>query len=275
MGKILVVDDDPMLRELIEVALMDDGHLLCHAADAESGLALAATEPLDLVITDFKMPGMDGAQFLERLHHDRADLKCIMMTGYGATEAVLGALREKVCDFLTKPFNIAELRAAVNAALGTCHALEVEVVSARPDWVELRVPCDLSAVPTLQKLLTQLKADLPEDTREAIAYALREMLSNAIEHGGKLDPTKHVEVSYVRLKRAIIYRIKDPGEGFELARQAHAAINNPRNDPFRHITIRDEQGLRAGGFGILLTNQLVDEVIYNERGNEMMFVKYL
>jgi CheY-like chemotaxis protein/anti-sigma regulatory factor (Ser/Thr protein kinase) len=275
MGKILVVDDDPALHELIDAALTDDGHLMRHASDAERGLAMAAIEPLDLVITDFRMPKMDGVQFLEQLHRDHSHLKCIMMTGFGTPEAVIGALREKVCGFLTKPFNIADLRAAVNAALSTCVVSEIEIVSARPDWVELKIPCDLSAVPTLQKLLTQLKADLPDDTREAIAYAFREMLNNAIEHGGKLDPSKYVEVSYVRLKRAIIYRIKDPGEGFNLAQLEHAAVNNPRHDPFRHVMVRDEQGMRAGGFGILLTKQLVDEMMYNERGNELIFVKYL
>ena len=130
-------------------------------------------------------------------------------------------------------------------------------------------------MPTLQKLLTQLKADLPAETREAIAYAFREMLNNAIEHGGKLDPQQYVEVSYVRLKHAIIYWIKDPGEGFDITQMPHAAVNNPSGDPFHHISVRDEQGLRAGGFGILLTKQLVDEMIYNERGNELIFVKYL
>jgi len=275
MGKILVVDDDPMLHDVIEAALTEDGHLLRHASDAQRGLAMAEEEPVDLVITDFKMPGMDGVQFLEHLHRDHHHLKCIMMTGYGTPEAVVGALREKVCGFLTKPFTIAELRAAVDNALTACPVAELEVVSARPDWVELRIPCDLEAVPTLQKLLTQLKADLPDDMREALAYAFREMLNNAIEHGGKLDPTQYVEVSYIRLQRSIIYWIKDPGEGFDVTQLAHAAVNNPRDDPFRHITVRDEQGLRAGGFGILLTKQLVDEMIYNERGNELIFVKYL
>jgi CheY-like chemotaxis protein/anti-sigma regulatory factor (Ser/Thr protein kinase) len=275
MSKILIVDDEPVLHQLMRVALADEGHTLLHATTATRGLELLAQEPVDLVLTDFVMPGMDGVEFLERLHRQHGDLKCIMITGHGTSEAVLGALREKVCDFLIKPFNIDDLRVAVNAALAACGVSDIEVVSARPGWVELRVPCDLSAVPPLQKLLSQLKADLPQETREAIAYAFREMLNNAIEHGGKLDPAKRVEVSYVRLKRAIIYRIKDPGEGFKLLDIEHAAVNNPSDDPFRHILVRDEQGLRAGGYGILLTKQLVDEIAYNERGNELIFVKYL
>src|SRR6266498_726895 len=216
MGKVLVVDDDPALHQVIEGALVKEGHALLHATDGVKGMELLAREKIDLAIIDYLMPAID--------EHSTP---------------------------------------------------KIEVISAEPHWVQLRVPCDLAAVPILQKLLTQLKADLPEDTREAIAYAFREMLNNAIEHGGKLDPTKYVEVLCVLLKRAIIYWIKDPGEGFDPSALEHAAVNNPAGDPFRHVSVRDEKGLRAGGFGILMADQLVDELVYNERRNEVMFVKYL
>jgi CheY-like chemotaxis protein len=275
MGKILVVDDDQALHEVIKGALASDGHSLLHAADGRRGLELLASEHVDLAIIDYVMPEMDGMEFLDRLRRDHPDLKTIIITAYRTPEAVLGVLRKKVCDFLVKPFSVADVRSAVSTVLDESPIPEIEVISAQPHWVQLRVPCDLAAVPLLQKLLVQLKADLPEDTREAMAYAFREMLNNAIEHGGKLDPTKFVEVLCVRLKRAIIYWIKDPGEGFNPTELEHAAVNNPMGDPFRHVSVRDQKGLRAGGFGILMTNQLVDELVYNERRNEVMFIKYL
>ena len=172
-----------------------------------------------------------------------------MITAFGTPEAVLGALRKKICDFLVKPFGVADIRAAISAALEENSVVEIDVISAEPHWVQLRVPCDLAAVQILQKLLIRkLKADLPENTREAIAYAFREMLNNAIEHGGKLDPTKYVEVLCVRLKHAIIYWIKDPGEGFDPTQLEHAAVNNPAGDPFRHVSVRDEKGVARGRF---------------------------
>jgi CheY-like chemotaxis protein/anti-sigma regulatory factor (Ser/Thr protein kinase) len=275
MSKILVVDDDPALHQVLESALKSDGHTLLHTTDAKNGLEMIEHEHVDLALIDYVMPEMDGFEFLDKLRRGHPQLKAIMMTAYGTPEAVLNALRKQVCDFLVKPFSLAELRSAISSALEEHKMIEIDVISAQPDWVQLRVPCDLAAVPLLQKLLIQLKADLPENTREAMAYAFREMLNNAIEHGGKLDPTKYVEVLCVRLKRAIIYWIKDPGEGFDPEKLEHAAVNNPTSDPFRHVTIRDEKGLRAGGFGILLTRQLIDELVYNERRNELMFVKYL
>ncbi len=275
MSQILVVDDDPALHELIEATLSGEGHSLQHAFNGLEGLEMLRHGNFDLALIDYVMPEMNGGEFLEQLRNDHPDLKAVMITGFGMPEAVLVAMRKRVCDFITKPFSIADLKAAVGAALGNEPPVEIEVLSADPHWVQLRVPCDLAAVPILQKLLMQLKADLPEDTREGMAYAFREMLNNAIEHGGKLDPTKSVEVACIRTKRAIIYWIKDPGEGFNPAQLEHAAVNNPAGDPFRHITIRDEKGLRAGGFGILMVNQLVDELVYNERRNELMFIKYL
>jgi CheY-like chemotaxis protein/anti-sigma regulatory factor (Ser/Thr protein kinase) len=275
MGKVLVVDDDPALHQVIEGALVKEGHVLLHATDGRKGLDLLAREKIDLVVIDYVMPGMDGLEFLEQARSRQSELKAIMITAFGTPEAVLGALRQKVCDFLVKPFGVADIRAAIRAVINENSLPEIEVISAEPHWVQLRVPCDLAAVPILQKLLTQLKTGLPDDTREAIAYAFREMLNNAIEHGGKLDPTKYVEVLCVLLERAIIYWIKDPGEGFDPSALEHAAVNNPASDPFRHVMVRDEKGLRAGGFGILMADQLVDELVYNERRNEVMFIKYL
>lgn len=127
----------------------------------------------------------------------------------------------------------------------------------------------------LQKLLSELETDVPPEIAEAINYAFSEMLSNASEHGCKLDRVKRVAVTILRLEHAIICRIKDPGDGFDPDELDHAAIANPSADPLRHIVVREQQGLRAGGFGILMTKQLVDDLVYNERHNELMFLKFL
>jgi anti-sigma regulatory factor (Ser/Thr protein kinase) len=73
----------------------------------------------------------------------------------------------------------------------------------------------------------------------------------------------------------LVYRIADPGEGFDIDKLRHAAISNPEDDPIRHIDIREESGLRPGGYGLAMTRSLVDELIYNEKRNEVMCIKYL
>jgi anti-sigma regulatory factor (Ser/Thr protein kinase) len=130
-------------------------------------------------------------------------------------------------------------------------------------------------VERIQTFMMQLDVHLPEDVRESVGTAFRELLSNAVEWGGKLDPSRKVRISCLRARRMLLYRIADPGEGFNIDRLRHAAISNPAGDPLQHMTVRDEQGLRPGGFGLAITRSLVDELIYNEARNEVVFVKYL
>jgi anti-sigma regulatory factor (Ser/Thr protein kinase) len=70
-------------------------------------------------------------------------------------------------------------------------------------------------------------------------------------------------------------RISDPGDGFTLDEIPHAAVANPSGDPVRHIGYREEQGMRPGGFGVMLAQKLVDELIYNQDGNEVLLIKYI
>jgi anti-sigma regulatory factor (Ser/Thr protein kinase) len=167
-----------------------------------------------------------------------------------------------------------ESDAGLTDALSACSTAGIEVVSLLPDGVELRVPSDLAVISPLQELVKQLEAGLSAETSEAISTAFREMLCNAVEYGGHLDPSALVEVKLMRVEHAFICRIKDPGDGFDPSSLDHAAINNPNDNPVRHASVREEKGLRGGGFGILLVSQLVDELVYNERHNEVEFVKY-
>jgi len=274
MERIIIIEGESPLASSVRKTLDRDGYSLLSANDIRQVFDVLAREQVDLVITDFELPGLDGVEFLRRLRWDHPNQRCIMLTPPDAPEAVIGALREHICNILPKPFSPDDLRDAVESTLIKCPVARVEVVSATPEWVELLVPCDLDVVAPLLKALAELEADVPQSIREAIDLTLREMLNNAIEHGCKLDPKKYVEVSFTKLQRAVVYLIKDPGEGFDPSRLAHAA-HSDADDPLEHFAERDARGLRAGGFGILLAKNLMDEVIYNERGNKLMFVKYL
>ena len=275
MSTILVIDDDPTLHVSIERALAGEGYTLLHERTGTGGLEALAQGPVDLVLLDLDLPGRWEAALLTRIRKQSPLVKLILITSHESPEIVVEALAQQACDLLIKPFEDEDLRALTRSVLVECAAPQIRVLSAEPHWIQLAVPCDLNIVPPLQKLLSQLRADLPDEVREGLAYAFRELLNNAIEHGGKLDPSLFVEVACIRLKHAILYWIKDPGEGFNPSQLAHAAVSNPEHDPFHHVRVRDQKGLRAGGFGILLANQMVDELVYNQRHNELLFVKYL
>jgi DNA-binding response OmpR family regulator len=274
--RILVVDDNRELQNLVRTALEHKGYDVLVSYDAVHGLDIVAGGKIDVALIDVMMPGMDGLTMLSRLREHNENLRVIIMTALNTPETAISALRDHACDLLSKPFGIQQLLSAVETALELNPPdVHIEVLSAHPEWIELRVPCDPAAIDPLERLMNQLKTDLPRETRESVTYAFREMLRNAIEYGGKNDPSQCVEVSYLRTPRIILYRIKDPGDGFRLESLRHAAILNPQGDPLRHEHVRAEQGLRPGGFGILIARNMVDEMIYNERHNEVVLIKYL
>ena len=272
---VLLVEDYKPSREVYHRVLDAAGYRVIDAADGDAALDVLNSEAVDVLLTDVFMPGMSGIELLERARKLRPDLRAIVMTGQKTGEAVMGALRNRACEILAKPFHTEELIEAVRSAMNSELAFQIEVISDRPDWIEIEMPCDLSAVEPLQKCLSHIHEHIPMETREAVGAVFRELLNNAIEHGGKCDPEKRVIIKYIHLKRAILYSIKDPGEGFNIEDITHAAIANPPDEPIRHLQIRAERGMRPGGFGIMLASQAIDELVYNEKHNELIFVKYL
>jgi anti-sigma regulatory factor (Ser/Thr protein kinase) len=197
------------------------------------------------------------------------------MTSDDAPETLLKAVRRQAFDYLHKPVEAAVLLEKVREALERPELPKIEVVSARPEWVELVVPCTRAAVDRIQPVLAQLEHDLPDALRDSTAYAFRELLMNAIEWGGKLDPKRRVRIACLRSERVLIYRIQDPGPGFDMSALPHAAVGQPADSPIAHILVREDKGIRPGGFGLLMVRNSVDELIYNEKRNEVVFVKYL
>ena len=273
--RILLVDDDRALRLALSTMLKDVGHEVETAGDGPDALNLLRDRAFDIVILDIGLPSMSGLDVLARARALEKPPLVIMMTADDTPETVLASVRRQAFRYLRKPFPPNTIVEVVSDALGSAAGLSFEVVSAKPEWLELVAPCTLEMAHRIQSFVMHLDAHLPEDVHEAVAHAFRELLTNAIEWGGKLDPNRKVRISCVRTKKMLLYRIADPGEGFNIDGLRHAAISNPDHDPIRHVLVREEQGLRPGGFGLAMTRSLVDELIYNEARNEVIFVKYV
>src|SRR5262245_2538313 len=273
--RILVVDDDRALRHALSTLLAGAGHAVESAGDGPEALTLLLDRPFDIVLLDIGLPSMSGLDVLARARELATPPLVIMMTADDTSQSLLQAVKRQAYRYIRKPFPPNTIVEVVNDATASAAALSFEVVSARPEWLELVAPCSLEMADRIQSFVMHLEAKLPEDVREAVAQAFRELLMNAIEWGGKLDPNRKVRISCVRMKKMLIYRIADPGEGFDIDGLRHAAISNPEHDPIRHLVVREEKGLRPGGFGLAMTRSLVDELVYNEARNEVLFVKYL
>ena len=273
--RILIVDDDRALRLALSTLLADAGHQIESAGDGPEALTLLHDRPFDIVLLDIGLPSMSGLDLLARARALATPPLVIMMTADDTPQSLVEAVKRQAYRYIRKPFPPNTIIDVVNEVVVEAASLSFEVVSARPEWLELVAPCTLEMAERIQSFVMHLEAKLNEDVREAVAQAFRELLMNAIEWGGKLDPNRKVRISCVRTKRMLLYRIADPGEGFDIEGLRHAAISNPDHDPIRHLVVREEKGLRPGGFGLAMTRSLVDELIYNEARNEVLFVKYL
>src|SRR5215831_2785552 len=113
--RILVVEDEDKLRRVIELQLVSAGFEVDKAATAEEGLKVV--DRADLVLTDLKLPNMDGLQFLAVIRRQNAQVPVVMMTAYGSVETAVGAMKAGATDFLLKPFSLDHLMQVVYKAL--------------------------------------------------------------------------------------------------------------------------------------------------------------
>ncbi len=117
MALILVVDDEPGIREMLRAALAADGHRVDTAGSGEEALSVVGEQGYDLLLTDLAMPGIDGVELLRRVRRVAPDLPSIVITAYGSKETAIEAMRHGAVNYLEKPFNIEEMRLHVRRAL--------------------------------------------------------------------------------------------------------------------------------------------------------------
>jgi len=276
MSSVLIVEDDRSTRLFLEETLKTAGFTVASAKDGVEALKRLRAGSYDLMLLDVWMPKMNGLEVLAALPKEGARPRVVVMTADDTPETMLKVVREQAWRYVAKPVEPEALIELLHEVLAqTVVVRAIEVVSARPDWVELLVPCQRAVVDQIESFMSHLEADLPADVRESVGYAFRELLMNAIEWGGELDPSRTVRVAFLRAKRMLLYRIADPGPGFNVEGLLHAAIGQPEDDPTAHAIVREEKGMRPGGFGILTVRAKVDELLYNEKRNEVVFVKYL
>jgi len=275
MRSALIVDADAQVSTALDSVFESEEWAIVHAQDNHEALKLAEARAFDLIVTGTKSSGAEDIELLRKIRRVRPHVRLIILTDERTPTDVIAAMRERAFSYFTKPFSTSALAEIVrSAATEPFWDDGIELLSATPEWISIIARCDKNTADRLVQFFQEV-SDLPAPERDDVAVAFREMLLNAIEHGGNFDPNQYVEVAYVRTRKSVMCRIKDPGQGFSLEEIHHAALNNPSYDPIRHALFREAQGLRPGGYGVLLTKHFVDELIYSEKGNEVLLIKYL
>ena len=124
MPSILIVEDEAKMRRLLELNLGEQGFTTHAVADAEAGLKLLGKENVDLVVTDFRLPGMNGLEFLQAIKRVNASLPVVMMTAYGSVESAVEAMKMGASDYVLKPFSLEEMTLVVRKELDAHHLRE-------------------------------------------------------------------------------------------------------------------------------------------------------
>jgi CheY-like chemotaxis protein/anti-sigma regulatory factor (Ser/Thr protein kinase) len=274
--RILLSQDDHAAAQLLSSILARPEWHFETAHGTLDALKRVEQQAYDLVVTSIHTEGAEDVELLHQMRQVRPHLKLIVLTVEKTPRAVIDSLREHAFSFFSKPFSSSAIAEMVNEALAAPSWDDgIEVLSACPEWITLRVRCRTLTADRLLQFMREMATGLSPQERENIGAAFREILMNAIEHGAGLDPAKKIYVSYVRTSEMIIYYVRDPGKGFSFAALPHAAVSNPPGDPAHHLSYRAEHGIRPGGFGILMAQELADELIYNEKGNEVLLIKFL
>ena len=271
----LVVGEDSQIEAQLRSILEPDAWAIQHAVDNATALIMAQRKNFDLILTSEKTSGREDIELLRRIRRVRPHTRLIVLADESTPGDVVAAMRESAFSYFSKPFSPDTLAVMIQHAIEEpCWDDGIDVVSATPEWIRIRARCDMKTADRVLQFFDEI-AELPNPERNAVGMAFREMLMNAIEHGGRFDPNQQVEISYLRARHMVKCRISDPGEGFTLDTIRHAAIANPADDPVRHLEYRDAQGMRPGGYGVLLAQRLIDQLVYNEQGNEVVLIKYL
>jgi two-component system, OmpR family, response regulator len=271
---VLLFDPDSGVHDQLTSLLKREDRNIEATDDLGDALRRLRSSACDVLVAGQGSNGFDPLRFLRQVRSIRPETR-VIMTGEQDPQRVIGAIRAHAYSYFHKPLHTTGLADMVQQALqAQTWKDDIRVVSASPEWITFDLRCKMEAAERATQFLREIEADLPAAIREDVTAAFRELVMNAIEHGGKSDPRKRVRVSFLRTSRAVIVEIHDPGTGFSLEFLPHAAISNPAGSPIQHIELRNEQGRRPGGFGILMTRNLVDELLYNQRGNAVLFVKY-
>jgi len=164
MPTILIIEDEAKMRRLLELNLGDDGFKTLSAGDAEAGLKLLASEPVHLVLTDLKLPGMSGLDFLHTAKQQNPALPIVVMTAFGSVETAVEAMKAGASDYVLKPFSLAEMRMVVNKELDNSRLREENRSLREALGQKYSHPNIIAVSPKMQEVLATVERVAPTNS---------------------------------------------------------------------------------------------------------------
>jgi DNA-binding response OmpR family regulator len=271
MGTALIVEDHAEQAAMVAKLLRLRNYEPIVAEDGESGLRLAREQNPDVVLLDLMLPDISGFDVCRLLRSDRATMltPVVMLTALGDSENRTQGFRVGANAYVTKPYGIEELYHAVAAARAWRAEMERGNVQGE---IHVELNSEVTLLQDLNDFLMTLCQSSPFRHEQVmqLRQAVMELAQNAIEWGNRHQSDQLVKITYRVFEDRVEIVIADEGPGFNRADLPHAA---QPDDPFSHLDVRDKLGLRAGGFGLMISRGMVDELRYNDAGNEVTLIK--
>ena len=268
---VLIVDDERDTNDILAslVRARDLVPIQLYSG-AQVWPAVSEKKP-ELILLDLMLPDLDGFAICDRLKRNRDTnlIPVVMVTALQDEHHRSAGVRVGANGYLKKPFTPEQLYEAIDKAL-SWH--DEHLKRGTHGEINFDIRSELTYLQQANDMLVDLFAHTPLTDRQIkdLKQAVMEMGGNAIEWGHRKNADLVLRITYRIDPHSITLIIQDQGPGFNPRNLPHAASDE---DPIGHIELRNELGLREGGFGIMLARGLVDEFKFNARGNEVTLIK--
>lgn len=263
--RILVVDDEDLVRDLLKHHLVKLGYEVVQAEDGAKALKLYRENPVDLVLSDVRMPRLDGLQLLVALKDMNPRLPVVLISGHGEVEIVVQALKAGADNFLAKPLRMDILARVVEQALSVAwtapHGLSQGMHVHQHTTIS--APSRREMVHEVVQVVAQSAVSTgycPHDLDNNLKLALVEAVTNAMEHGHHWDANLMVVVQVEMTAEELRVSIADQGPGFQVS-----ALPDPTCE---------EHLICERGRGVFLMRTIMDEVSFSPAGNCVTMTKH-
>ena len=271
MPTALIVEDDPDQAEMASRLLRYRHYESSIAGTGGRGLELARSLRPDVVLLDLMLPDTTGFDVCRGIRVDRETMltPVVMLTALGDDLNRTKGYRVGANAYVTKPYGAEDLFQAIADARAWRERMEAHQIRGE---IHVQLNSEVGFLQEVNDFLMSVTLSSPFTTEEVLALrqALLEMGQNAIEWGNRHRSDQLVDITYRIHQDRVEIVIRDQGPGFDRSKLAHAAT---AENPIGHMGVREKLGLREGGFGLLITGGMVDEMTYNEAGNEVTLIK--
>jgi DNA-binding response OmpR family regulator len=268
---VLIVDDERDTNDILCSLVQARGFEAIQVFSGEQALASIGEQVPDLILLDLMLPDKDGFELCNHLKRSRETnlIPIVMVTALQEVHHRAAGVRVGANGYLVKPFTPDQLYQMMDQALAWHDEHKQRGTTGE---IHFDIRSELTYLTQANDMLADLFAHTPLTERQIkdLRQAVMEMGGNAIEWGHRKNADLVLRITYRIDPDAVTLVIKDQGPGFNPGDVPHAASDE---DPIGHIELRNELGLREGGFGIMLARGLVDEFRYNRPGNEVTMKK--